>query len=58
VYVVDHKVWFGDSADNAERAVWECSCGYAGSAPYYLVEVAAEKHVRDGESMVTTNRRP
>lgn len=34
-----------------ERTSWECDCGAAGSAPSHSVDLAAEKHVGDGEGV-------
>lgn len=50
----DHRIYTED--DGSLRARWECSCGAAGSAPSERVDLASDKHVRDGESRVDTNR--
>lgn len=35
-----------------ERASWTCECGRGGSCDVFLVDVNAEKHVPEGESVV------
>jgi hypothetical protein len=35
--------------DDDDRAYWECDCGRAGSGPSYKVDIAAEKHIPEGE---------
>ena len=32
-----------------DRPYWQCDCGLSGSAPSDLVEIAAERHIKDGE---------
>ncbi len=34
-----------------DRVRWECSCGPAGSAASWTVDIAAEKHVKPGETV-------
>ncbi len=36
---------------NKDRSGWDCDCGASGSASTWDVDVAAEKHVKPGESV-------
>jgi len=46
----DHIIEMNEDIDN-DRTYWECSCGHGGSAASWKVDVAAEKHVAEGESV-------
>ena len=47
---VKHVIEFDeDLAD--DRAEWRCDCGAAGWAPSGSVDVAAERHLGEGESV-------
>lgn len=43
-------------ADN-DRTYWTCECGMAGSASSDRVDVAAEKHIRNDESIAYRTRK-
>ena len=53
--LADHRI-HTDRDGISSRARWECSCGAAGSAPSETVDLASDKHIREGESRVDTNR--
>jgi hypothetical protein len=46
----DHIIEMSEDVDN-DRTYWECSCGNGGSAASWKVDIAAEKHVAEGESV-------
>jgi hypothetical protein len=46
----DHVIVMTEDADG-ERTSWECSCGRAGSAASFKVDLEAERHVSEGESV-------
>lgn len=52
----DHVIEMEDDADN-DRTYWTCACGAGGSAASDRVDIAAERHVRDGESVVYRTRK-
>lgn len=43
-----HVIEISEDVDN-DRSYWECDCGMAGSSPSYKVDLAAEKHIPEGE---------
>lgn len=48
----DHVIETDGHDTNDNRAYWECDCGASGSCPIdYDVGIAAERHVKDGESV-------
>jgi len=51
----DHVIEFDEDVDN-DRTGWSCDCGHGGSAPSHLVDVAAERHIHEGESVVYRTR--
>jgi hypothetical protein len=51
----DHVIEMSEDVDN-DRAYWECSCSSAGSASTWTVDVAAEKHIAEGETVVYRTR--
>lgn len=47
---VNHVIQFEEPEEReGDRVHWECDCGTAGSAPSDRVDLAAERHVREGE---------
>jgi hypothetical protein len=55
VIQADHVIEMSEDADN-DRVYWECSCGHGGSAASWKVDVAAEMHVAEGESVAYRTR--
>lgn len=43
-----HVIEIHEDVDN-DRSYWNCDCGIGGSCPSYKVDIAAEKHIPEGE---------
>lgn len=50
VIKADHVIEMSEDVDN-DRMSWECSCGHGGSAASWKADVAAEEHIKEGESV-------
>jgi len=48
--MTEHIIQMEDIDD--DRTAWECSCGRSGSAASWKVDVASDKHIREGEGRV------
>lgn len=46
----DHVIEMHEDADN-DRTYWTCDCGHGGSAASWKADVAAEKHIAEGETV-------
>lgn len=44
--MTEHIVRMFDTDDD-DTTAWECSCGRAGSAPTWKVDVASDRHIRE-----------
>jgi hypothetical protein len=54
--MVEHKIYTEELEDNPNRSYWECSCGSSGSASSDRVDLASDKHLKDGDTRIDTNR--
>jgi len=48
--MMEHRIRTTEIED--ERAYWECSCGRSGGCAEWNVDIASDKHIRDGEGRV------
>lgn len=53
--MADHVIVMSEDVDN-DRVYWECSCGHAGSAASWTVDLAAEKHIGERETVAFRSR--
>lgn len=51
----EHTIEIDEDVDN-DRSYWMCDCGRAGSCDSYKVDIAAEKHIPEGEPVVYRHR--
>jgi len=54
--VTEHKIYTEELEDNPDRSYWECSCGAGGSASTFKVDIASDRHIKEGDSRIDTNR--
>lgn len=55
--MTEHKIYTEEIEDSdGERSYWECSCGAGGSAATYKVDIASDRHIKEEDTRIDTNK--